>query len=199
MKYAKLATLFALPVAFAVTLGATPQPAEAGKACNELGLKSPCVRSSDVRPNLKLGKTGNDGDLIVRDEFKNTGFQVDGNTGDVTNSFDGNGLVKAWARIATDGSVITCFRCNMDSAETRKIPATTGQYEVDFTPLETDISSRPRLCISEKFAPTPPAGTDDNICNTSTSADPSTVNVHLWDGGVTPNTPENDQFTIIIF
>ena len=52
MRYLKLSTLFMLPIAFGLTLGAAPQPAEAGKACKRLNLPNNCVRSSDVK-NLK--------------------------------------------------------------------------------------------------------------------------------------------------
>ena len=197
MKYAKLAILLALPVAFAVTLGAAPQPAEAGKACNELGLKSPCVRSSDVKPTLKLGRNGNDGDLIVRDENKNSTVQIDGNTGDVTNSLGGNGLAKAWATIAADGSIIDCWRCNMEISETQNLSQ--GVYEVDFSPLGTDIRSRPRLC-------TPYGGgaSNDNTCGTRDSGDTSSIEVVIFD---LPNSAFNSvqgktqdaPFTLIIF
>ena len=80
MNYLKLTTLFALPLAFALILGAARQPAEAGKACNRLNLSSPCIRSSDMKPNLKLGQTGNDGDLIVRDSSKVNSIQLDGDS-----------------------------------------------------------------------------------------------------------------------
>jgi hypothetical protein len=66
----------------------------------------------------------------------------------VTNLFSNdenasNGLVKAWAQINGDGAIVACWRCNTDPSETRRIGE--GQYEVDFTPLATDITGRPRL------------------------------------------------------
>ena len=69
-------------------------------------------------------------------------------TGNVTNLFsneedESNGLVKAWAQIDADGTIIACWRCNTDPAETRRT-STAGHYEVDFTPLATDITGRPR-------------------------------------------------------
>ncbi len=145
MRYLGLITISAAILSFGFTLGAAPQPAEAGKACNRLNLNSPCIRSSDVRSTLKLGRSGNDGDLIVRDASKATGVKLDGDSGDVTNSFDGSGVVKAWARINGDGSVASCYRC--DPAETQRISA--NFYEVDFTPLATDIRSRPRMAVSD--------------------------------------------------
>ncbi len=94
MRYLKLTTLVALAVAFALTLGAARQPAEAA-------------------PNL-LNKEGN---------------------------------LKAWAMINADGTIESCWRCNTDALETQKTQ--TGVYEVDFTPLATDISARPRLATPQ--------------------------------------------------
>jgi len=54
-----------------------------------------------------------------------------------------NGIAKAWARIKADGTIVSCWRCNTDPLETRKIG--TGAYEIDFTPLATDIRGRPRV------------------------------------------------------
>jgi hypothetical protein len=67
-----------------------------------------------------------------------------GSSDDVVNKFDGNGVVKAWARINADGTVASCHRCDPSTAETRSL--STGTYEVDFTPVGTDISSRPWTC-----------------------------------------------------
>lgn len=66
--------------------------------------------------------------------------------GNVTNLFsndedESNGLVKAWARINADATIAACWRCNTDTAETRRIRD--GEYEVDFTPLATDNTGRP--------------------------------------------------------
>jgi hypothetical protein len=42
----------------------------------------------------------------------------------------------------SDGTDFACWRCNKDPTETRRL--VTGAYEVDFTPLATDITGRPR-------------------------------------------------------
>ena len=161
--------LSALFVAGAMAVVAPP-PAEAQTARN---LKcSGCVKSRQIRNGAVKNK-------------------------DLSSSVS-QGLVKAWARLNANGTVISCFRCNPEPSETRRLGV--GIWEVDFTPLGTDISTRPRMCTSEHFTPGAAGpNTDDNICNTSTSTDLSTVNVRIWDGGVTPNTPEDDQFTVIIF
>jgi len=134
-------------LAFALTFGAVP-PAEAGKACNRIGLSSPCIKSNDLKAQLHLSEPGKDGRLLVRsDVFDTTAVRLDGRFGNVTNLFsndqnEGNGLVKAWAQINADGTIFACWRCNTDPNETQRI--TTGQYEVDFTPLATALDGRPR-------------------------------------------------------
>ena len=53
MRRLKLTTLLVLPLAFALTLGTSPQPAEAG-LCKQLNKSKGCVRSGDVKnDNLK--------------------------------------------------------------------------------------------------------------------------------------------------
>ncbi len=146
MRYLKLSALFAVSIAFALSLGAAPRPAEAGRACRDIGLKSPCLRSSDHKPTLKLGRSGNDGDLTVRAADKSLGVKFDGDTGTASNSFSGDGLVKAWARINADGKVDSCYRC--DPTGTKILGP--GRFEVDFTPLSTDIRSRPRTLAGDR-------------------------------------------------
>jgi hypothetical protein len=78
--------------------------------------------------------------------------------GDVTNRLGDNGLVKAWARVSSGGTVLSCWRCNTSTTETRRVAA--GEYIVSFSPLGTDIESRPRLAVLDLhvsvggFAPT---------------------------------------------
>ena len=53
----------------------------------------------------------------------------------------GEGAVKAWARVASDGSVVSCYQCDpAQSGRTAK-----GSYEVDFSPASADITGWPRL------------------------------------------------------
>ena len=100
------------------------------------------------------------------------------------------GLVKAWALIAADGTVIACDRCNPDTGETRKVGD--GLYHVDFTPLSTDISGRPysgRINVSNGQAEVGQIGAG------SLGADPSTVLVRTEDasGGAA-----DKAFTVIV-
>jgi hypothetical protein len=53
---------------------------------------------------------------------------------------------QACCRITPGGTAIAAesFKCNTNSAETRRLAP--GQYEVDFTPLNTDVRRFVRLC-----------------------------------------------------
>ena len=177
---------------FALTLGGTPQNAEAGKACNKLNLNSPCIRSGDMKPNLKLGRKGNDGDLIVQDSSKANSVHIDGDNSTVTNTLTGNGLVKAWAKINADGTIDSCWRCNTDPAETRRA-GKPGTYEVDFTPLSTDISGRPRsIVLDQKFEVLSGGETEMS----DRSGDVSSVLGRTYESG---GTPTDKPFTVIIY
>jgi hypothetical protein len=135
-------------LAIAVLLGVvTAPPLAAGPACNELDLSSPCISGNDIRPNLTLGGPTGNARLQLRDAAGAQGVQLQATTGNVLNRFANaaarsNGLVKAWAEINPDGTIAACWRCSTDPADTGSIG--TGLYEVDFTPLDTDISGRPR-------------------------------------------------------
>jgi hypothetical protein len=135
-------------LAFALTLTAVGGPVAAGPVCNELNLGSRCATSSDIRSSIVLGGSGENGRLRVRNEDNDTAVELSGIDGNVTNLFsnlenESNGLVKAWAVINANGAVVACWRCNLSAAQTQRIA--TGIYEVDFTPLATDIRGRPRL------------------------------------------------------
>ena len=51
MRYLGLITIPAAILSFGLTLGAAPQPAEAGKACQRARLPSPCIKANDIRNN----------------------------------------------------------------------------------------------------------------------------------------------------
>ena len=150
MRITSVAAAVTGALALVLTLGVVPQPAEAGPACNRLGLSNNCIKSNDLKARLKLREPGRDGRLQIRDADNETAFNLNGTSGNVTNLFsnledESNGLVKGWARVNADGSVAACWRCNTDPAETRRTGA--GVYEVDFTPLATDIQGRPRSVV----------------------------------------------------
>lgn len=158
-------------------------------------IKDGQVGGADMRSDISIGTASNDGDLSVKSAAGTPGVSLDGDTGNVTNSLAGNGLAKAWALIDTDGTVVSCYRCNLDPAETQNLSE--GVYEVDFTPLGTDVRGRPRLCS--------PGGLDssDNTCSTRDSGDLSSVLVQITDvPQVFANIqgkPQNGPFTLVIF
>jgi hypothetical protein len=169
-------------------------PVAAGPVCDELDLSSPCVRSNDMRANIALGGSSGDGRLRLRGEDGAAAVDLRASDGNLLNRFsnnenESNGLVKAWARInAFDGAIIACWRCNTDPDETRRVEE--GTYLVDFTPLATDISGRPRLAtIIQTQLPS-------TITLEVGSADPSSVFVTTHDA----NGARSDRtFFVVIF
>jgi hypothetical protein len=132
---------------FALTLSVTPRPADAGVACDELDRDSPCITSSDLKSRLDLDEDGKQGRLRVMNRDGDSAVELNASSGNLTNLFSNeanksNGLVKAWAQINADGTIIACWRCNKDPTETTRIG--NGHYLVDFTPLSSDIRGTPR-------------------------------------------------------
>ncbi len=95
------------------------------------------------RADLTVGGINEDGDIFVTDDAGVTTIQLDGDTGTITNGPEGNGLVKAWARINADGTIASCWNCSPQPTLTNRI--STGSYEVGFT-FAADITSRPFVC-----------------------------------------------------
>ena len=197
MRSVSSVTLATAAFAVAVISSVAAAPAVAGPVCNELDLDSPCVRSSDIRANIVLGGSGDEGRLRLRNEDGDTAVQLRGDSGNVTNVFsiaenESNGLVKAWARINRDGTIDACWRCNKDPNETRLIR--TGLYEVDFTPLSTDIRGRPRAVTLDAGTLTPNGAV---VRSNDRSGDASSVQVlaFLATTGVDVDT----EFTLFIY
>ena len=130
--------------------GSSVDPGDDGDIRLEDGFGLLTVALDGATGLLTLGTSGQDGDLRVTDSANATGLQLDGQSGNLTNSLGGNGVVKAWARINSNGSVHSCYRCNVASSETQSTGV--GSYEVDFTPLATDITSRPRSAILDRHS-----------------------------------------------
>jgi hypothetical protein len=114
-----------------------------------------------------------------------------GSTGNLTNQFAGNGLVKAWSRINADGTVASCYRCDASIAETRSLG--TGVYEVDFTPVGTDISSRPWSCSLGTGAV---FGAIGQIGCVQRSGDPSSLFVDIRS---TTGVATNVAYTVVVY
>lgn len=147
--------------------------------CKKLGLSSGCVTTTDLK---KKGVNN----ARIRDNTIKLKKMDDSVAG-----LNGNGMVKAWARINADGSVASCWRCNTSGTETRNI--STGNYEVDFTPLSTDIRSRPRMGLLDGYGGSALRG---GISFEDRSGDPSSVFVETYDSA---GTSTDESFTIIIY
>ncbi len=105
--------------------------------------------------NITLGsgsstEPGSDGDLFLEDGLGTTNILIDGATGNFTQNidntgttfdFDGNGAVKAWAIIESDGTVARCWKCSGAASNTSQVD--TGQYQVGFN--LNGIENRPVL------------------------------------------------------
>ncbi|MFV2073884.1 MAG: hypothetical protein ACC742_14700 [Thermoanaerobaculales bacterium] len=131
-----------------------------------------------------------DGDILVRDTDGTSSITMDGASGNVSNQFAGNGLVKAWARINSDGTVASCWNCSTNAANTQKL--FTGQYEVDFT-FASDITARPRAGILDTHGTLITAG---EIYLANRLGDNSSVWVGTLDSA---GTSSDRAFTIMIY
>ena len=183
MRSTRLITVTIATIAIVSALSVAPRPVEAGRVCNRLDLSSPCAGSSDLKPNLVVGGDTGQGRLRVRDEDGTTAVELRADDGNVTNLFANgpsasNGLIKAWAQINADGTIAACWRCNRDPAETQRLNE--GSYEVDFTPLATDITGRPRMAtVAGNGVPLPQATI--RAVDRTTPPDDSTVHIFTED------------------
>ncbi len=146
-----------------------------------------------------LGNSGTSGYMALDNGTASwSSIQLAGSTGTLTNQFGGDGLVKAWARINFDGTVASCYRCNLDPVETNRIgSAGSGIYEVDFTPVGTDISSRPWTCSLGTGAV---FGASGEISCVQRSGDPSSLFVQIRIPSTTSGTVASDQaYTIVVY
>jgi len=170
-------------------------PAEAGALCSRADLDSPCVSNSDLKASIVAGGNTGNGRLRLKNEDNAIGVDLRADNGNVINLFsndedESNGLVKAWAKINSDGTIAGCWRCNTDTSETFRV--STGLYEVDFTPLATDISGRPRAATVSGAGSIPQAV----IRVADIASDASSLNVATnTPGGALVNAP----FVLIIY
>lgn len=139
-----------------------------------------------------LGSVDDDGDLWVMDNDPDglVSIGLDGGTGDVTNQLDGNGLVKAWARINADGSVLNCWRCSPEG--TSRFGE--GDYLVSFSSLGAIISARPRLATLDAHASGISNGQISLV--SAGSADRDKIVVHTDNSS---GDPADRGFTLFVF
>ena len=111
--------------------------------------------------------------------------------GDVSQTLANNGIVKAWAKIRADGTVLSCYNCDEDPSVTFKVAD--GAYRVAFTPLGSDISARPRTATLDTHA----AGTILGEIGLATDAlNAAAVFVRTSDSA---GTGTDKSFTIMIY
>lgn len=98
-----------------------------------------------------LGGAGEDGDVVVADDSGNTTIRLNGDPADLTNAIEGNGLLKAWAKVSSGGAIVSCYRCDPGQSFSPEF----AEYQVDFGPLAVaDIRSRPRTAILDSHVDT---------------------------------------------
>lgn len=139
---------------------------------------------------IRLGGTGEDGDVVIFDDDFDETARIDGQTGSLVNSLNGNGLVKAWAKVAFDGSVVACWRCNSGVTTSPEV----GVYHVSFSPLASDIRSRPRMATIDSHTTSTQSPAFLTLSNNADSNAAVTVEI---DGVLTPDT--NRSFTVFIY
>ncbi|MEM1182203.1 MAG: hypothetical protein AAGM22_27895 [Acidobacteriota bacterium] len=116
--------------------------------------------------SVTIGDTSEDGDLEIVDTSGSRAFNVDGASGDVTQALGGEGLIKAWCRVSSEGILLDGFRCTATTYEGG------GQfYTADFTALATDISARGILMTVNEH------GDDQSCTGEALPTDLSTVRI----------------------
>ena len=142
---------------------------------------------------IQLGSNDEDGDLQLFDNSPDNPLSINlnGATGNVSNQFAGNGVVKGWARITAAGAVASCYNC--DVGQTNGFGS--GQYEVDFTPIGADITSRPWVCSVGNGTQSVFPRVDQIGC-VGRAGDPSSVFVEIENDA---GTNVDRDFTIVVF
>ena len=85
MRSISTASVITGAIAFVLASSVTSPPAEAGPACNRIGLSSPCIKSNDLKARINLRESGRDGRLQIRDADNEIAVNLDGSSGNVTN------------------------------------------------------------------------------------------------------------------
>ena len=179
-----MAAIRILPLAILAALWAASAHAQTASNLKCSG----CVNSGDIKNEGIKSKDIKDGEIKTADIG-------DGAVGEskITTDLTANGFVKAWARIASNGTIRSCWRCNTDPGETQRTG--TGQYEVDFTPLGADVSDRPRMASIDLHDGA--GDTGSTAATLSFNSDLSSIVVWVVDVGT--KTLADEDFTIVIY
>lgn len=150
------------------------------------------LRGADGEAFLGSTTTGDDGDISLSNgTSSNFALDLEGSNGTITNIITGNGIVKAWARMNSNGTVASCYRCSTSAANTNRISL--GNYEVDFT-IDANIDSRPVVCSSGHNAVSGTSGA--GISCVGRTLDDSSVFVSTFSPA---GTSVDSYFTIVVF
>lgn len=132
--------------------GSVAVPGEDGDLLIENGLGDVTAQIDGAGGNLFLGSGSEanpsaDGDIQLEDGQGDVTIHLDGETGNLYqdtffSADEGNGAVKAWARINSDGTIFNCWRCDTDPAQTMRVGS--GVYLVAFD-VGANIDPRPKL------------------------------------------------------
>ena len=137
------------------------------------------------------GETNSANGIAVKGKAANGGLAASFEDGDVTQTLPNNGVVKGWAKIAADGTIVSCYKCNTDSTKTYKVQ--TGGYSVSFSPLGTDISARPRTATLDTHGGGTIMG---EIGLASSIADASAIYVKTADSA---GVSADKSFTVVLY
>ncbi len=151
------------------------------------------IRLEGDSANIELGGQGQDGDLVLTTSAGVDSIELDGETGTAQNSLAGDGYVKAWARVDTDGTVLSCYRC--DPSKTSR--TATGVYEVDFSLLAADITSRPRMAVGDGFSAG--AGSLHVVRMADHASDTAKIQILTFRLFTTGPAADDDSFTVTVF
>ncbi len=147
------------------------------------------VRLMGQTGTVDIGTSGTAGDLTLRDSSADTNITLDGETGTATNWLNGNGFVKGWARMKADGTLLSCYNCDSDPLKTLRTAL--GTYYVDFSPIASDISTRPRMAVLDKFDLTV-SGVDTITLTDDNTGDPSRIRIFTGPA-------QDHSFTIMVY
>ncbi len=175
--------------AFSVDAGGSQTTAIGTLRLIDLG-SSLSVELNGFDGNAILGGSGADGDVILLDSTGlNTTVHIDGTTATATNALAGNGFVKGWARMKADGTLLSCYNCDSDPLKTLRTAL--GTYYVDFSPIASDISTRPRMAVLDKFDLTV-SGVDTITLTDDNTGDPSRIRIFTGPA-------QDHSFTIMVY
>lgn len=128
--------------------------------------------------------------LFLKDAGPECSVHLKGCTPGIRNTgVAGEGFVKAWARINADGTVASCYKCNSGAT----LQLGTGQYAVDFSPLSSDITGRPRSATLDTLSSGTTVG-EIGVANLAGS--PPGIFVSTWDSS---GISSNRSFVLVIY